>query len=244
MNLLIDIGNSNCKAAFEQGGEIGEVVKSSQTNPLHFLLSIAEGKELDVIVLSTVREDDQKMQQVLAEKCRKLVVVKSGMDLPVDFKLGYPGKGLGADRLAAALAVAMLFPDKDCIKFDFGTALTIDFILKGNIFAGGNISLGMQSRFRALNAFTKRLPLVEPDGEVGDFGIETVGAITSGVILGMIFEVEGYLKKYPRHTVVFTGGDSFYFAEKLKSSIFVIPNLVLVGLALIADYYAEQKISQ
>ena len=52
---------------------------------------------------------------------------------------------------------------------------------------------------------------------------------------------EGYLNKYTDHTVVFTGGDSFYFAEKLKSSIFVVPNLVLVGLALIADYYAQQK---
>ena len=243
MNLLIDIGNSNCKAAFEHRGELEEIVKSSQTDLLHFLLDLIGEKELDVIVLSTVREDDLVMQQILSEKCNRLVVVKTGMDLPVDFKLGYPGKGLGADRLAAALAVAMLFPEKDCIKFDFGTALTVDFISKGNIFEGGNISLGMQSRFRALNTFTKRLPLVEPDGEIEDFGTETIGAITSGVILGMIFEVEGYLKKYPGYTVVFTGGDSFYFAEKIKSSIFVVPNLVLVGLALIADYYAQQKIS-
>ena len=61
-------------------------------------------------------------------------------------------------------------------------------------------------------------------------------AINEGVRQGYI---EGYLRKYPGHTVVFTGGDSFYFAEKLKNSIFVIPNLVLVGLALIADYYVQ-----
>ena len=84
--------------------------------------------------------------------------------------------------------------------------------------------------------------MVKPEGEIKDFGTDTVGAMTSGVVLGMIFEVEGYLRKYPDHTAVFTGGDSFYFAEKLKSSIFVIPNLVLVGLALIADYYVQQEI--
>ena len=99
-----------------------------------------------------------------------------------------------------------------------------------------------QSRFRALNTFTRRLPMIKPEGEIKDYGTDTVEAMTSGVVLGMIFEVEGYLRKYPGHTVVFTGGDSFYFAEKLKSSIFVIPNLVLVGLALIADYYVQQEI--
>ena len=243
-NLLIDIGNSNCKAAFEQGGKLEEIIRSSKIELTPFLLSLAESRNVDVIVLSTVREDDPLMQKALAEKCRKLVVVKKGIDLPIDFKYGFPANGLGADRLAAALAVAMLFPNKDCIKFDFGTALTVDFISKGNIFTGGNISLGMQSRFRALNTFTRRLPLVQPEGEIADFGIDTTGAITSGVVLGMIFEVEGYIKKYPNHTVVFTGGDSFYFAEKVKSSIFVIPNLVLVGLALIADYYAQQKTSK
>ncbi len=241
-NLLIDIGNSNCKAAIGQGTELGEILKSSQTDVLSFILSAIEGKQIDVIVLSTVREEDLQMQQVLAAKCRKLVVVKPHMELPIDLHYGFPANSLGADRLAAALAVAMLFPGRDCIKFDFGTALTVDFISKGNIFEGGNISLGMQSRFRALNTFTRRLPLVKPEGKIEDYGRNTVEAITSGVILGMIFEVEGYLNKYPHHTVVFTGGDSFYFAEKLKSSIFVVPNLVLMGLALIADYYAQQKI--
>lgn len=225
--------------ALERGGELGEIMKSSQADPLPFILKATEGQHFDVIVLSTVREDDPNMQQVLSKKCRKLVTVEPGMKLPIDLEYGFPAKGLGADRLAAALAVAMLFPGKDCIKFDFGTALTVDFIKEGKIFSGGSISLGMQSRFRALNTFTRRLPMIKPEGEIKDFGTNTVEAMTSGVVLGMIFEVEGYLRKYPGHMVIFTGGDSFYFAEKLKSSIFVVPNLVLVGLALIADYYVQ-----
>ena len=212
VNLLIDIGNSNCKTAFCKGGELGEINRSSGEDILGDILTLIGDKEIDVIVLSTVREDDHKMQETLRGKCRKLVVMHSGMDLPPHFSTGFPRKGLGVDRLAAALAVSMLFPQQDCIKFDFGTAL---------------------------NTFTKRLPLIEPGNNINDFGRKTVEAMESGVVLGMKFEVEGYINKYPAHKTVFTGGDAFYFAEKFKSPIFVVPNLVLVGLALIADYYAQ-----
>ena len=238
-NLLIDIGNSTCKVAYCSGGKLGEIYRSADEDILQFILEIIGDSRLDVIVLSTVREDNMHMQQVLEGKCRKLVVMGSSMDLPPHFTIGFPSQGLGVDRLAAALAVSMMFPGEDCIKFDFGTALTTDFISSDGVFEGGNISLGLQSRCRALNTFTKRLPLISPGEGINDFGKKTVQAMESGVVLGMIFEVEGYIRKYPNRKVVFTGGDAFYFAKKLKSPIFVVSNLVLVGLALIADYYAE-----
>ncbi len=243
-NLLIDIGNSNAKAAYSCGGKLEEILRDPYNDVCKFLLSITEGKHFDVIVLSTVRKKESLLEEMLKDKCNRFVTVDSSIKLPAELKFGFPADTLGADRLAAALAVSMMFPGRDCIKFDFGTALTVDFINKENVFEGGNISLGMQSRFRALNEFTGRLPFIRPEEgkEVKEYGANTIEAMTSGVILGMIFEVEGYLKKYPGRTVVFTGGDSFYFAEKLKNSIFVIPNLVLVGLSLIADYYAQQKI--
>ena len=238
-NLLIDIGNSNCKVAYCNGGELGEIYRSSQEDVLGFVQEIIKEERPDVIVLSTVREDNEHMQRVLEQRCRKLVVMGSTMELPKQFSIGFPANGLGVDRLAAALAVSMMFPGEECIKFDFGTALTVDFISGEGVFEGGNISLGLQSRCRALNTFTKRLPLINPGDEIKDYGQKTADAMEAGVVLGMIFEVEGYIKKYPARKVIFTGGDSFYFAKKVKSPIFVVSNLVLVGLALIADYYAQ-----
>ena len=111
---------------------------------------------------------------------------------------------------------------------------------KKGVFLGGNISLGLTSRFRALNQFTKRLPFIKPVENIPQFGVDTHGAMTAGVVFGLKFEVEGYINQYPDHTIVFTGGDAFYFAEKMKSAIFVTPNLVLMGLAQIADYYVEK----
>ncbi|MEG1289070.1 MAG: type III pantothenate kinase [Bacteroidales bacterium] len=239
VNFLIDIGNSNSKVAFEENGKIGEIAKNSELDILSFILSVIKETSINIIVLSNVREDDANMERVLKRKCKKLIVLNNTTKLPVNLKYGFSANTLGADRIAAALAIAMLFPNKDCIKFDFGTALTIDYIDKNGEYKGGNISLGLQSRFKALNAFTKRLPLINPDTIFPEIGTTTTGAITAGVVLGLIFEVEGYIKKSSNYTVIFTGGDAFYFAKKLKNTIFVVQNLVLIGLAQIADYYAD-----
>ena len=238
-NLLIDIGNSNCKIAFEEKGELGEIFRSAQLDILRFILSVIGEHELNVIVLSNVREEDKEMERVLKGKCRKLIVLDTNTELPVKIPYDFPEEGLGADRLAGAIAAMTMFPGKDCIKFDFGTALTIDYITKDRVYLGGNISLGMQSRFRALYGFTKRLPLITPDPEWPMIGVTTSGAMTAGVVLGLKFEVEGYINEKPDSTVIFTGGDAIYFAKKLKKTIFVVPNLVLLGLAQIADYYAN-----
>ena len=91
-NLLIDIGNSNCKAAFENGGKLGEIHRSAGEDVLSFILSLTGECKYNVIVLSTVREDDVAMQDALSKRCQRLVVVKSGMQLPVEFKYGFPAK--------------------------------------------------------------------------------------------------------------------------------------------------------
>lgn len=240
VNLLVDIGNSNCKVAFHKNGELFNVTKNVDAT-LDFILSVIKDEEINVIVLSNVRDDDPAMYSALEERCNRLIVLDSETKLPLELKYNFPHETLGADRRAAALAVAMIFPGKDCIKFDFGTALTIDYIDNDGTYSGGNISLGMQSRFRALNTFTKRLPLITPDNEFPNIGVTISGAMTAGVVLGLIFEVEGYINQKPNNTVILTGGDAAYFAKKIKKSTFVIPNLVLLGLAQIAEFYADDK---
>ena len=56
-----------------------------------------------------------------------------------------------------------------------------------------------------------------------------------------MFEIAGYVSEKQDNIVVFTGGDAIYFAKRIKNSIFVICNLVLIGLALIADGYVNEK---
>ena len=63
------------------------------------------------------------------------------------------------------------------------------------------------------------------------------GSIESGVISGIMFEIKGYFDMYPENIVIFTGGDAIYFAKRVKKAIFVVCNLVLIGLAILADEY-------
>ena len=122
INFLIDLGNSNCKVAFEEKGVLTEIHRSSQGEDVRsFVLSFLEEKSVDVIVFSNVREDDPELNEALSSRCRRLIVLDSSTELPINLDYQFPAKGLGSDRIAGALAVATLFPGKDCIKFDFGT---------------------------------------------------------------------------------------------------------------------------
>lgn len=242
-DFLIDLGNTSCKVAFEESGSLKRIYRSKYMEDTEsFILSFLEETRPDIIVFSNVREEKPELEKKLAERCRKLVVLDYRTGLSMGVKYRFPAEGLGADRIAGAIGALTLFPGKDIIKFDFGTALTVDFISGDAVIEGGNISLGLTTRFRALNAFAKRLPLIKPVEDIPEMGIDTGSALTCGVVFGLMFEVAEYMRRYPGRLAIFTGGDSFYFAKKMKkNAIFVAPNLVLMGLAQIAKYYAEKQ---
>lgn len=105
----------------------------------------------------------------------------------------------------------------------------------------------MDIRFKSLNKYTTRLPHLERSEEVPPLvGSSTREAIQSGIINGLLFEMDGFIeaisKKYHKLQVVLTGGDAKYFVGKLKSSIFVDPNLNLIGLNRILEHNADGKI--
>ena len=232
VNLLIDAGNTSIKTAISQGGSIMEERRCDRGE----MEGVVEGylqkfSQIDVIGL------DQGLYDYLEGRCRKLVKVKGDMELPIKNRYGTPGT-LGADRICAAVGAHTLFPEKNCVIVDFGTAITFDFLTKEGEFLGGNISLGLNTRFKALNHFTGKLPLLGKVDDVSPVGSSTRGAIESGVILGTIFEIQGYIDAYPGYNFIFTGGDAIFFAEKLKSPIFAVCNLVLIGLSQIANTYA------
>ncbi len=235
--ILIDIGNSeNCKVAFSVDMEIKSVYRVQRSELLCSVDNIvASCGHADVICMSSVRMEDEAMEMELGKRAGKLIKVSSYIPLPITIDYDTP-QTLGADRIAAIVGAKELFPDEDCIVFDFGTAITIDFLSSEGIFYGGNISLGKKMRFNAVNSFTEKLPLVEGCEPQKPEGKNTVEAINNGVILGIIFEVQKYIEKYPTHKVVFTGGDAVFFAKMLKSPIFVACNLVLIGLSKIAQF--------
>ncbi|MGI4862792.1 MAG: type III pantothenate kinase [Janthinobacterium lividum] len=157
---------------------------------------------------------------------------------------------LGADRLAGAVGAAYLRPGQPTLVVDAGTALKLDFISDDNTFHGGSIAPGLRMRLRALHTFTGRLPLLElpePGALVQLIGDSTASSLLSGVLNGAAAEVNGlvadYRRRYPSLGLVLTGGDAPYLQPRLASAlglIFVVPELVLVGLDRILRYNVDR----
>ena len=99
-------------------------------------------------------------------------------------------------------------------------------------------------RYKALHHFTANLPLLEskmPENIVGD---ATATAMHSGVVEGVLLEIDGaiqeYKLKYPDLTIILTGGDANFLSKQLKSSIFANPNFLLEGLNFILQYNSNE----
>ena len=105
---------------------------------------------------------------------------------------------------------------------------------KNGEYLGGAISPGVEMRYKSLHKFTSKLPLLPINKPENFVGNSTKESINSGVVNGVIQEIEGvinqYEKKYLDLTVVLTGGDTNFLSKQLKSSIFANQNFLLEGL--------------
>jgi type III pantothenate kinase len=239
LNLVIDIGNSLTKlAVFDQNRLVNSVQLEDFDQEIILRLK-KQYPELDKAILSAVTKHDSTRFQLLRKGFSYFLELST--TTPVPIKNNYRSKAtLGIDRLAAAVGATCLFPGKDLLIIDAGTAITYDIVDKEKGFMGGNISPGLRTRFRALHQFTGRLPLLTPDDNWPDIGTTTEEGIQSGVLAGILSEVESVIdrmkSKWPELTIIVTGGDAKFFDKKLKSSIFVKFQITLLGLNRILEY--------
>ena len=141
---------------------------------------------------------------------------------------------LGLDRIALVAASVKQFPYSNTLIIDAGTCITYDFVNANNEYLGGAISPGISMRYRALHNLTANLPLLNKEVPKSLTGDSTANSIHSGVVNGVLNEIDGnietYRKKYSNLTVILTGGDANFLSEQLKSSIFANSNILLEGL--------------
>ena len=238
-NLLVEIGNTALKAAWADGMTLGKTFRYQGEKIFGFIDSLTAKEKPSVMVISSTIDISLSQEEKLRSNCGGLIIldrrhtsVARENDLP-DY--------ISPDRIATIMAARYLFKGNGCLVFDFGTTLSVDILDKDGGYEGGNVSLGCRTRFKALNRYSRMLPLVDTPLTVNDTGHSLVSSIESGVIGGIMFEIQGYLSLFPEKIAVFTGGDALYFAKRMKNSIFVVCNLVLMGLAIIADNYEERN---
>lgn len=243
VSLCFDIGNTLTKLAVFKNNETVHF-RTVSTSDLSPLTHIIEEYQADAAIISSVSEIPETLMATLRKEVKSLLSLTDQTSIPIE-NCYETKETLGKDRLAAVIGANYMFPNTDLLVIDAGTAITYDLITHNQKYLGGNISPGLQMRFKALNHFTNKLPLLEPANEIFNFGRNTTEAIRAGVQNGIIFEVDGTINHFreqcPGLKVLFTGGDAKFFDNKLKNVIFVVSNLVMVGLNRILTYNTQER---
>lgn len=235
MNVVVDYGNSSAKlGVFEGRRLVRQQIFLSDEELKGFL----ENYSAEHFIISSVTKDAGIVSS-WATRIENKLILNPGLPLPVKNHYATP-KTLGVDRIAGVCGARDLFPESPCLVIDSGTCITYDFVDENGNFLGGGISPGLNMRFQAVHTFTARLPLIIPVESAPLIGNSTETCIQSGVINGMLAEINGiihqYQEKYKGLKVILCGGDARFFENKLKGVIFAVPELVLSGLNSILIY--------
>ncbi|MFT5846470.1 MAG: type III pantothenate kinase [Psychroserpens sp.] len=239
MNLIIDVGNTYVKFAVFNFGKLEDKIVGEIVDFDALVANVLNTyPKIDQAIVSSVGKLGKSHIKRLQNKI-KLLELSHKLLLPFKNLYATPTT-LGVDRIALVSASVEQFPDSNVLIIDAGTCITYDFINTNNEYIGGAISPGIRLRYRALNDLTANLPLLETQVPEDILGNSTQNAIHSGVVFGVLKEIDGviedYINKYSGLTVILTGGDTKFLSNQLKNSIFANSNFLLEGLNFILEY--------
>ncbi len=242
MKLAIDIGNSKIKITSFKDDLLNRhffIDKEEDINNKWISDFIKE--KVSSIIICSVRKNIPQNILSLEKTCKQFLIFNHNTPVPVINTYEIP-ETLGIDRLASAIGAFSVFPGKNCLIIDAGTAVTFDLLNDKGEYMGGAISPGLNTRYKSLSHFTQKLPLLELNKLNKYPGKNTEDSIQNGVQLGLIYEAEGYRREsekyFPDLHVLITGGDYEFFERNLKKPIFAEPNLIAKGLYRILKHNA------
>ena len=242
MNLVIDVGNTRVKVAVFEKDTVIKLHVFNKSVIISEVKKIIKKNKISSAIVSSVSILSPKKINKLQEMI-PFTFVSSETKVPFKNLYSTP-KTLGVDRIALVCGAAIQFSNKNVLIIDAGTCITYDFLNDKNEYLGGAISPGIRIRYKSLHDYTSKLPFLqskEPKNFIGD---NTIESINSGVVNGVVQEIDGiinqYRKKYIDLTVVLTGGDTNFLSKQLKSSIFANQNFLLEGLNGILIFNKEK----
>jgi type III pantothenate kinase len=239
MNLIVDIGNTSTKLAiYDERSKLSvSRINDLKSEELEKELS---GLNIDKAIISSVRVLPSFVTDLLSARIPYVHLLSHKSRLPFGIEYDTP-ETLGTDRIAAVAGALSLFPGQEILIIDAGTAITYDYISEG-IFKGGNISPGLNIRFRALNKFTGRLPMVTISDNYTFPGRSTIDSILAGVITGVTYEINEYIRTFEKKSrylkILLTGGDGSFLKDKINHHVAYMPDIVIDGLNIILEYNA------
>ena len=156
MILALDVGNSQIYCGVFDGGDLvtqfrqGSTARSSSDEIGVFLRgALRENgvapEAINVIAISSVVPDLNYSLRACCQKYFNIEPMIMRPGIKTGLKIAYKDpKEVGSDRIADAIGAVKLFPDRNLIVVDFGTATTVCAISKARTFLGGNIMPGVR----------------------------------------------------------------------------------------------------
>lgn len=240
MLLLVDHGNSRIKLHLTSDGQKFDTTTVSKDSfPSETSALLQKHPNVKTVVFSSVAAD---LVPFFQNSFPNLGIfdVANLSNWPFVNRYTTP-ETLGIDRKVLAAGAALLEKGKSCLIIDAGTCITYDFLLPDSSYLGGAISPGLHMRFRALHEFTAKLPLVSNAQETALIGNSTITAIQSGVINGVVAEINGIINRYKQQytdfTIILTGGDAEFLATQLKNGIFADSNFMQRALYALYQFH-------
>ncbi len=239
MNLVIDLGNTRVKyAVFDQNDEIVALGRLLKRYAGGLFSKLPKKMVIENAILCNTSLPDPKLLMKLKE-IPNFIHLDNSTPLPIRNKYDTPDT-LGKDRLAAAVASVVKFPNNNILFVDMGTCITMNLVNAHGEFIGGNISPGINMRLKAMHHYTAKLPLVKAKLNDLAFGTTTVKALQNGAVKGALREIDSFIDETRADLgaiiVILTGGEAIFFENWSKKEIFVAPNLVMEGLNEILKY--------
>ncbi|QYJ69403.1 type III pantothenate kinase [Flavobacterium litorale] len=233
MLLAIDIGNTKIKVAVFDADTLVNKLSFNKGDIKHEIQKLfTQYAEISKIVLSSVGEEDAQLLLWLQTQ-GSLTIINRNSDFPFTNCYKTP-KTLGIDRMVLSAGAVLQFPQQNRLVIDAGTCITYDFIDRANQYIGGAIAPGLRLRYESMHNFTAKLPLLYPEIPASYVGTTTKQAMHSGVVNGLLYEIEGfmhrYIEQYGNVVIILTGGDAEFLAKRLKNTIFVNSNFLLESL--------------
>lgn len=247
MNLLVDVGNSRIKWAFqdEDGVSLGTGTEYDKADfaalahthwgkmriPRRMLVANVAGGGLGEQISAWVNRRWRITPEFLLPKKQAHGVINAYTD---------PSQ-LGADRWACLLAVHHQISGPACIV-DCGTATTIDVLSNTGQHMGGLILPGIQMMHQSLIRNTSQIPgeNMQQNPDTLGLGESTQQAVENGCFYSTVATIERVISELTEQlrsavTTVITGGNADSVAPLLSIELEQKPDLVLQGLAIAAD---------
>lgn len=241
-HLIIDAGNTRVKVVVFKEDSLIEMQVCDTSSLQATFLNFFSKHCFTQAILSSVGGLTDEIRALIPKEV-PLLVLSNTTKVPFQNLYKTP-KTLGVDRIALVSAASVQFPKQNVLVIDAGTCVTFDCINASNSYLGGAISPGLQMRYTALNTFTEKLPKLTFDAPKHLIGDDTETSMHSGVVNGLVAEINGiidaYRDLYSDLTVVLTGGDMNYLSKRLKNGIFANPNFLIEGLDAILKYNTHE----